>query len=213
LRVLLLNTTAHHPEQPINATDIILTSQRLVNSTNATAALVLTERVVNGDEAPAGRFPYVGYLRAYDCTPSTLYGDCGSTLLMPRAILTAGHCLFECSKMWDGLPGETQNPAGFNYTYGDATVKLNRWDLAADEQPGGEEHVITQVARHEDYKRDNAVNIPAQNDLALLELDGPSDVKPVRLYDQEEFGEGMNFQVAGWGSTDAEGTEFPNIIR
>lgn len=202
-RELLVNSTTR-TGPTLNTTNLI------VKNFNET----LTERIVNGDQAPQGRFPYLGFLTANDCAPSTIHGDCGSTLVSPRVVVTAGHCMFQCgSETWDGLPGETRGPPGFSYTYGSANVKLNRWDMLNSNEPGAEDKDIVKVVRHPWYKRDNSINIPAQNDIALLQLNSKSEVIPVRLNKNETFENGTTFQVAGWGSTNQEGTQFPNIIR
>lgn len=168
--------------------------------------------MVNGDPAPKGQFPYLGFLQVNECAEVVdgEGGACGASLITPRAVLTAGHCLYQCSKTYKGLPKEVKTPYGYQYTYGEAAVVLNRYNLSKFES-GTEFRPVTRIVRHPLYKRDSLFDVPAQYDMALMLLDRASKVTPIRLNTNPSFTAGTKFQVAGWGATDPEGDTYPDV--
>ena len=137
------------------------------------AASVQHTRIVGGGEADAAAWPWQVALVEADETG--VYQFCGGSVIAPRWVLTAAHCV-------DGaLEDEIQ-------------VLVGTHDL--DE--GGRRIDVSDIRVHEDY-----LNAPAGRDIALLKLAEPARVEVIALpgaeYSKEVAAPGVTATVTGWG--------------
>ncbi|KAL4543012.1 hypothetical protein Ndes2526B_g03691 [Nannochloris sp. 'desiccata'] len=193
--------------------------------------LLQSARVVNGWEADPGQFPYTGSLLIdQNCltpTPSTFekrstssterrVGFCASSLIMPRVLVSAGHCLYKCSSTAapDSLPGENPNPKTEVVSWsGPMSVKINQLNITqpTSQVPGAEERIISGAVRNPGYFTEDG--LPLDNDIALMWFDTPSRVTPVQIASQTRFQLGQSFMVAGWGYTDPNKLSISDTLR
>ena len=134
-------------------------------------------RVVNGTDSNVMRYPFMVSLRG-----ATGSHSCGASIIAPRFILTASHC----------VAGRTASQISIQY----ATTTIS---------PNGENVVkVKRIIMHEDYAPSRAY----ANDIALLELEGSlvynyKTIAPVTLpepyFEIPQTPEGVPGILAGWG--------------
>ncbi|XP_037877007.1 chymotrypsin-1 [Bombyx mori] len=139
------------------------------------------ERIVGGTKAANGSYPYQVSLRLYG-----VWHFCGASLVTPRVILTAAHCV-------DRLKPE----------YFKATVGTNQL------RAGGTSYGIRKVVVHENY--DDYI---IKNDIAIVftedEIEFGSKVDAIELND-EPVEKGEDLVLTGWGTTSYPG-RLPNDL-
>ncbi|XP_032521740.2 chymotrypsin-1-like [Danaus plexippus] len=139
------------------------------------------ERIVGGTKAPNGSVPYQVSLRIWG-----VRHFCGASLIAPRVILTAAHCV-------DGLKPQ----------YFQAIVGTNQ--LLA----GGTAYTIRKVVRHKEYDEEIIVN-----DIAIIftdkEVEFNDKVDAIELND-EPVDAGEELLLTGWGTTSYPG-HLPNDL-
>ncbi|XP_039987606.1 ST14 transmembrane serine protease matriptase a [Xiphias gladius] len=141
-----------------------------------------TSRIVGGQDAEEGEFPWQVSLHVKG------YGHvCGASIISPRWLVTAAHCVQEDGKTSFSQPGTWEAYLGLHTQrkIGSAVVKRN----------------LKQIIPHPNYN-----TFTYDNDIALMELDSPvtySDyIKPVCLPSpQHDFPTGNTVWITGWGAT------------
>ncbi|XP_034460899.1 suppression of tumorigenicity 14a [Hippoglossus hippoglossus] len=141
-----------------------------------------TSRIVGGQDAEAGEFPWQVSLHVKN------YGHvCGASLISPRWLVTAAHCVQDDASRRYSQPGTWEAYMGLHLQAktGSPAVKRN----------------LKQVISHPNY---NAFTF--DNDIALMELDSPvtySDyIRPICLpAPQHDFPTGNTVWITGWGAT------------
>uniref|UniRef100_A0A8C7BKH5 Peptidase S1 domain-containing protein n=1 Tax=Neovison vison TaxID=452646 RepID=A0A8C7BKH5_NEOVI len=135
--------------------------------------------IIGGDNAPQGKWPWQVSLRVYTYHWASWVHICGGSLVHPRWVLTAAHCI----SRKEADPSAYRIHAGDVYLYGGRTL-LN----------------VSRVIVHPNY-----ISPGLGADIALLQLsdsvEGTANVKPVRLSSaQLEVIPEDQCWVTGWGS-------------
>jgi len=146
-------------------------------------------RIVGGSDAYPGEFPHQITLLRGGPSGSLM---CGGSLVSSRWVVTAGHC----------CDGQSASRLG---------VAVGSHNLYQTD-PDQENIQVKTVVLHEDY---DSFNI--ENDICLLELETPatlgSNVAAISLpYKNEEYDEGTNCIVSGWGTT-SEGGSLASVLQ
>ncbi len=143
----------------------------------------ITSRVIGGIEAAPGAWPFMVALIASSASNSADGQFCAGTLIGPRHVLTAAHCVAN-------FFGGTVEPSQI-------LVQIGGADLSFAPLSGTEE--VIGVTRHPLY---NPYTL--ENDLAILKLRNASSVTPVSLPSAPGTGlypENTLGTVVGWGAT------------
>jgi trypsin len=138
--------------------------------------------VVGGSPAPPGRWPFMVAIVGTYTTDAFRGETCGGTVIAPRRVLTAAHCVA------GSAPAELKVIAG--------RTRLS--------QPGGHEVAVTGVAAFPGY-----VSGTQFLDAAVLTLAEDAGVPPVRLAtaaDAATWAPGAPAWTAGWGRLNAAPT-------
>ncbi|CAH2098069.1 unnamed protein product [Euphydryas editha] len=139
------------------------------------------ERIVGGTKAPNGSVPYQVSLRTWG-----VRHFCGASLITPRVILTAAHCV-------DRLKPQ----------YFKAIVGTNQL------RSGGTAYAIRKIVQHENYD-----NEEIKNDIAIVftekEVQFSDTVDAIELND-EPVEKGEELLLTGWGTTSYPG-HLPNDL-
>jgi secreted trypsin-like serine protease len=151
-------------------------------------------RIINGKPATTTNYPWIASLFIVSEADSESGGGCGGSLIADRWVLTAAHCF--------------QNDEGTQISEGVAartTVTLGSSSLAVLSGNA----VVTkakQVIVHPDYNpNSDSSNNVHDYDIALVELDGPVNITPIRLY-TGAIPAHIPAIIAGWGATVGDGT-------
>lgn len=148
-------------------------------------AQVATPEIVGGSVAKPGKWPFVVSL-VYRNTSSNLDAAfCGATLISPRDVLTAAHCLGETKKV------DIRN----------MQLLVGTQDLST----GGRRVEIQSATRHPSFDP-----VSYDSDVAVLRLKAPiTDIKPVAYIDSSEAEQqyaspGTKAKTLGWGNTSSD---------
>lgn len=154
----------------------------------------ITPRIIGGSDAGAGQYPFTAALAWSDITSNdfdAIY--CGSTVIAPRWILTAGHCVTDTQ-------GKTYPPALIDVIAGVTT--LDNVSASATRT------AVNTIIRHPAYNDDTL-----DNDLALLHLASDVAVAPsfeLAANDPAQALPGVNtaglLLATGWGVTATDGS-------
>lgn len=192
----------------------------------------------NGERAPSGRI--VGGQPASTATYTWQAavvldegfgaGDfagqfCGGSLITPRIVLTAGHCVVDTDPDCDlSPPGPglclSSPPRLGDYPGGDGTTRLDPNDanvvLGRDvlSSGAGEEIDLQAVYLNADY-HETASGTPV-NDTAYLVLDEPSSQASIKLAGPGEtalWSPGRSSAISGWGRTSESDEDGSDALR
>ncbi len=146
-------------------------------------------KILGGSVAAPGQFPWMVALVDPRATNAADGNFCGGSLIAPRVVLTAGHCVYgSTASEMEAVVGRT---------------RLSRGD-------DGQRIKVTRIVRHPDYDPRRLVN-----DVALLQLAEPANVTPIALDGPGDVGAekpATPVIVSGWGTT-AEGGQTSDDLR
>ena len=140
--------------------------------------------IVGGTKVPVGNFTYISGLRGGSASSSS---RCGGTLIAPKYILTAAHCV-----------------NGFKIDYAAVGTHFTKGDK------DGERIKVVKAIAHPKWTSDDM-----HYDFGILELERPSKVTPVELsFTDDAFNApGVVANVRGWGTTSSGGAQSRELLQ
>lgn len=139
-------------------------------------------KIIGGTEAPKNEWPWMaGVLHSGD--PSNYYAQfCGGSVIDKNWVVTAAHCIKEGSNQ-ELMPADIE-------------VLVGAHDLNTNE---GTRIRVKRIILHPDYNSSTY-----NNDIALLELETPTTVDTLPLYEDGGDIAGTMATAIGWGYTRAD---------
>lgn len=143
--------------------------------------------VVNGKPVPADRWPDAAFVFGNS-------GQCSGTLIAPKWVLTAAHCV-----------------PGMSYVL--LNTNSNTMAYGPDSRLGDAERIEV-VSEH--YQRSNSYN-GYDHDIALLELAHPAKLAKPRVIAQDcilddYLKKGATVEIVGWGATRETGNGYTDVL-
>ncbi|MBN8865970.1 MAG: serine protease [Solirubrobacterales bacterium] len=161
--------------------------------------------IVNGRSTTIREWPWqVGIVVAQRVKPRALTSRrffCGGSVLAPRLIITAGHCVSDLN---------LQKVRKLEVVSGRTRLNSNRGQVARV--------VDYRMARNPNtgHRRFRMVDGAADWDVALLVLDRPLDAEPIKIAgpdEAESWATGQKAWVTGWGVTKAFSKRVPARLQ
>ncbi|XP_039481534.1 serine protease snake [Drosophila santomea] len=167
-----------------------------------------TPLIVGGAKAAGREFPFMALLGQRGKSSSHTDWDCGATIIHPRFVLTAAHCL-ETSETKE----QRLDP---NYDCPKYVVRLGELDYKSttdDAQP--QDFRVVNYVVHPAYGEDDDTG-SRRNDIAVVELDKEATfseyVAPACL-PPDGGNEQLQLTAAGWGATSEGGRASSHLLK
>ncbi|MCP3932366.1 MAG: serine protease [Bacteroidetes bacterium] len=157
----------------------------------------IVDYVVGGHDTEKNDWPWMATLVESESTSHYWGQFCGGAVIGRTWILTAAHCTYDA---WN----TTKSPDSFDVVLGVHNLKTDR----------GERIGIKRILRHPAY-------IPGknENDIALLELNEPTSIKPIVLFSGKTVENkpdqlvGVTAFVLGWGTMTPDTNNYPEVLQ
>lgn len=161
----------------------------------------ISPKIVGGYDAKRDEFPYMVSLRRAEMEIifDQPFHVCGGSIINSDTVLTASHCLY------DQFGNHLNQPFSFFVVAG----ILHMWSDEEHEK----KFLVTEIFSHPGFSLETL-----ENDIAILKVapdfsfDLPS-IQPISLYTLDEFDEGTNCSVHGWGVLWYESSLTPDTLQ
>lgn len=150
--------------------------------------------IINGEDGSIENLPSLAYIEARQ-SPQ-VGSSCTGTVIAPRVILTAGHCILDIES------GRTTKPDAYAVATGVADLRQIT------------EANVSLVSRALVYPKFDPGTL--HGDAGLLVLSTPTTAPPIPLAtgaDAALYGGGDPVRLAGWGLTNFESSETPAVLQ